>query len=415
MKATGDPPTCLIIGDASFAEIVATALGTSDRLNVCKVGRVGDLRLDQVEPGCVSAVVVAFHDDAMAVACAIEAAARWDPETLLVTIFDQTIGAQLKRTLPRSVVCSPGRIVAPYLSARLLTSSDIPIVSPGQIASTTADELDLEGGVRWAVPKAMRRRARYGLIAGQLRPHDGSTRLLYTGLAGLALVLLQDAVWLKTQNQTPWPQAVFEAARVVATVGPASNHGSTPAYSYFSSAAMLASLAFAAIFTVGLIERVVSERRIGLLGRRVLPRSGHIIVVGLGQVGYRLCVHLRELGMPVVGVDRDPESVGARMSRRIGIPVLIGDGSERRVLESLGLQRAVALAAVSSSDSQNLAVAIAAIGVDHGARVVGRLDEMQMSLEVAEVYSISAVVNVNSLAAAHVNRHLFKGEPQMLL
>ena len=73
----------------------------------------------------------------------------------------------------------------------------------------------------------------------------------------------------------------------------------------FTTVTMLAALAFTAIFTAGLINRLMGPRLVAILGRRTMPRRDHVVVVGLGQVGLRLCLMLRELGVPVVAVERD--------------------------------------------------------------------------------------------------------------
>ena len=61
----------------------------------------------------------------------------------------------------------------------------------------------------------------------------------------------------------------------------------------------------AACFTGGLINRLVDSRLTGLIGRRAVPRYDHVIVIGLGQVGLRLCMLLRECGVLVVAVDAE--------------------------------------------------------------------------------------------------------------
>ena len=69
------------------------------------------------------------------------------------------------------------------------------------------------------------------------------------------------------------------------------------------SASMLIALLFAAAFTGGLVERLIGRNLTGLVGRRAVPQSDHVIVVGLGQVGLRLCLLLREPGIAVVAID----------------------------------------------------------------------------------------------------------------
>ena len=50
-------------------------------------------------------------------------------------------------------------------------------------------------------------------------------------------------------------------------------------------------------------------------------------MVGLGQVGLRLCLLLRELGVPVVAIESNPDADYVARAKDNGIPVVIGRGS----------------------------------------------------------------------------------------
>jgi threonine dehydrogenase-like Zn-dependent dehydrogenase len=70
---------------------------------------------------------------------------------------------------------------------------------------------------------------------------------------------------------------------------------------------------------------------VGLIGLLVV-RRGHVIVVGLGQVGLRLCQELRALGIPVVGVKRDVHAPNLRLAQALRNPVVLGHADDRAVL-----------------------------------------------------------------------------------
>lgn len=224
---------------------------------------------------------------------------------------------------------------------------------------------------------------------------------MLTGLLGMLAALLGDLAWLLALGHHP-AQALFDAARVVATVGPATAPAHSTVYPVLASAVMLSTIVFSAMFTAGLIDRMLGPRLVGLIGPRTLPRSGHVIVVGIGQVGLRLCGELRRLGIPVVGVERDPGAPNVRIARSLGIPVLAGHGGDRAVLEKLHLPRARALAAVGSDDLDNIAVAIAAQGVSPGTRVVLRAGEHEAIAETRSLLPLGTIRDVTSLSAAYV-------------
>ena len=58
----------------------------------------------------------------------------------------------------------------------------------------------------------------------------------------------------------------------------------------------------------------------GLFGRRAVPRRDHVVVVGMGQVGLRLCMLLRDVGVGVVAVDDREEGENVGLARELGLP-----------------------------------------------------------------------------------------------
>jgi len=130
----------------------------------------------------------------------------------------------------------------------------------------------------------------------------------------------------------------------------------------------------------------------------------------MGQVGMRLCVELRSLGVPVVGVERDPQASTARLARNTGVPVMTGNGGDRHVLERLRLRSARALAAVGSDDLDNIAVAIAAHGVAADTRVLIRAGEHEAIAETRSLLPMGTIRDVTGMAAGYVVARLL-GQP----
>ena len=139
--------------------------------------------------------------------------------------------------------------------------------------------------------------------------------------------------------------ALYGSTKSLATVGPNPAVDDGPKWFKVTIvASMLLTLLSAACFTGGLINRLVDSRLTGLLGRRAVPRRDHVVVVGLGQVGLRLCLLLRECGVPVVAVDTEAEGENVGFARRVKLPVVIGRGANPDVLRRLSLARARSIA-----------------------------------------------------------------------
>ncbi|KFG74816.1 NAD-binding protein [Streptomyces mutabilis] len=105
------------------------------------------------------------------------------------------------------------------------------------------------------------------------------------------------------------------------------------------------------------------------------PRGlgGHVVLLGLGKIGTRVLTRLREMDIPVVCVEADPEARGMATARRLRVPVVLGDVTQEGVLEAAKIHRAHSLLALTSVDTTNLEAVLYARSVCSRLRVVLRL------------------------------------------
>ena len=143
-----------------------------------------------------------------------------------------------------------------------------------------------------------------------------------------------------------------------------------------------------------------------------------MIVAGLGQVGLRLCMLLRECGIPVVAIDDQPDGENVGRARRLRLPVIIGRGADPYVLRRLSLDRALALAAVTADDLDNIRVALAARAEHAPAdRASGRQQRhrrrdhsLDGSAQVRDVHRIGAVFIAGLALGSAAERVVVDGE-----
>jgi voltage-gated potassium channel Kch len=406
----GNTGTYVVVGDTTVARRVCASL-VDLGCAVRHAPRPDDEELRALlDRPPVAGIAVLLQDDVVALRYALAAAHLQPDAPMVATIFDRTIGDQLARFLPQCDVTSPADLAVASLAG--------PCVAPGLLAVTSTREprgIRVAGDVLDEVPVAVPRRMVWQRWAGQLtavlRTHETGTRILLAGLLGLAAVLFGDWAWLTFGEGKGAIDAFHEAVRVVTTVGPAADPHGNEAYAAIASTAMLATIVFTAMFTAGVVDRLLGPRLTALLGPRSLPRSGHVIVVGLGQVGLRLCRELRDLGIPVVGVERDTNARNLRLVRDLNIPAVVGDGGDRRLLERVGVHRAAALAAVGSDDRDNVAVSLAVQGVAPGLRLVLRAGEREVLAETGSLLPLGVIRDVTSLSATYVLARLLGREP----
>ncbi|MFL5818906.1 MAG: NAD-binding protein, partial [Conexibacter sp.] len=238
-------------------------------------------------------------------------------------------------------------------------------------------------------------------LRAQLRPHDRTTRLLLASLAGLVALAAGEAALSMLVGPEPFVGALYGTVKNLATIGPNPVVDRGPDwFKLYASATSALSLALMAIFTAALVGRLLAPRFTGVLGRRTLPRADHVVVVGLGQVGLRLCLELRALGVPVAAVERDPDSPHVRLAQRLELPVVIGNGGDRFVLERLSLHRARALAAVTSDELTNIAVSVTALAVAPRVRTVLRAGSNDVTRETQVLFPIGVAQDLHRIAAA---------------
>jgi Trk K+ transport system NAD-binding subunit len=120
---------------------------------------------------------------------------------------------------------------------------------------------------------------------------------------------------------------------------------------------------------------VVGARLTGSVRRAPRPSGGHVIVVGLGNVGTSVTGQLHDLGFEVVCVDDRPDAPGIPMARQLGLPVVIGDATREQTLRAASLETCIALVSVTSQDVVNLETALNARALREDLRIVLRLTD----------------------------------------
>jgi Trk K+ transport system NAD-binding subunit len=127
------------------------------------------------------------------------------------------------------------------------------------------------------------------------------------------------------------------------------------------------------VFVPVITALVVGARLTGSVRRAPRPPGGHVIVVGLGNVGTAVMGQLHDLGFDVVCVDNNPNALGISLARQLGLPVVIGDAIRDETLRDAGLDDCLALVSVTSQDVVNLETALNARALRADLRIVLRL------------------------------------------
>lgn len=125
----------------------------------------------------------------------------------------------------------------------------------------------------------------------------------------------------------------------------------------------------------------------------------HVILVGLGRLGYRTYSTLRRLGEPVVVIERDPTNQFLEDVRRDGTPLFIGDARREALLEDANISKARSIILATNDDLANLECAMDARHLNADVRVVMRMFDQNMADKVRSGFAIDLAMSQSAVSA----------------
>jgi Trk K+ transport system NAD-binding subunit len=128
----------------------------------------------------------------------------------------------------------------------------------------------------------------------------------------------------------------------------------------------------------------------------------HIVVVGAGRVGVRIIKGLVLLREPVVAIERLTDSPFLDEVRDLNVPIVQGDGRQKKVLEEAGVAVAQSIILASDDDLTNLDAALTARDLNAQIRVVLRLFDDTLAEKFATVFHMPAISTSRVAAPAFI-------------
>lgn len=392
----------VVIGDGDLSEETVRALQASGAEVAHRREPDENEVREALQSGRVDSVAVVGRADAVVLRRALMVRSVSDDVPLLLTIFDPTMAEQMRTRLGNTRVTSLADIVAPSLAGPCI---DQRFTAVGMEDGRTVGLVEDDGDLREEPLPSQKPRRPEALARALFTPYDKSAGLLLFGALGLVAVFLIETVTAVFVLNNSVIDAIYGSAKTLVTVDPNLAVTDGPGwYKLFTSATMVIALVFAAAFTAGLVNRVIDRRLTGLVGRRAVPRRDHVVVIGLGQVGLRLCLVLRACKIPVVAVERDEESENVGLAREYGLPVVVGRGADPSLMRRLSLGKAKAVAAVTSDDLANISAAMTARGIHEPVRVVLRVGDGEVANETRSLLALGIVRDVHRIAAVLLAR-----------
>jgi Trk K+ transport system NAD-binding subunit len=164
------------------------------------------------------------------------------------------------------------------------------------------------------------------------------------------------------------------------------------------------------VIGIGILAQGVADFGAALFNRRTRSKewemavastfSNHIIVIGLGHLGFHVVQNLRELGQEIVAVEQNPSADLIATVRRWGIPVLQDDGRRAVTLEAAGVRRAHSIILCTQNDTLNLQIAVKARSMNSRIQVVVRIFDDDFAQALHQQFGFTALSATGMAAPA---------------
>ncbi|WP_375478944.1 NAD-binding protein [uncultured Jatrophihabitans sp.] len=277
----------------------------------------------------------------------------------LRTLFDDLAPVAVVPADGSELVVCPGRDLAVQVGDRVFVIS-------------TSDDLAARGLLETDEPPVrVRRRHRPSLLRRYISSFVASSeRQLRMTLTALLVVAVWSIVLLRIGYRTVQGghmstlDAAYFTTETLTTVGFGDFYfGNQSTWlRIWAIALMILGATLVTVVYAMLTNLLVSRRIAQSLGRQLATRmTNHVIVVGLGSVGLRVLEHLIAAHQPVVVLERDEDNRFLARARALGVPIVFGDSTVPASLDAVNLQRARAVAVLTSSDLANIETGL---GVD---------------------------------------------------
>jgi voltage-gated potassium channel Kch len=368
--------------------LIAGSGHLADRLEALLRSTRAVARVDAVHPGplapfedalgqanirAAAALYIVDDRDAANVQFAL-AALKVRPElTITMALSNERLVPHLQELHPNLLVINPWEIVTPDIVRALK--------APASTAATSAAALP---------PDRIHR-----------DPWKRGSVVLMALAAVFATLLASATVFFHYSEQLDWITAAYFVVTMATTTGfgDISLRTSSVAAKLLGIVTMISAIAFASVFFSLLVDRIVARRTEIILGRRRHRLAGHVIVCGLGRVGFHLVERLRAENYPVLVIEKDADNQFLATIREKAVPVMIADATVANTLVDAAVDQASAVASLVNDDLVSLEVGLNARAIHPRIRVILRIFDGDTANELRQRLNIHYTISTSAIAA----------------
>ena len=218
--------------------------------------------------------------------------------------------------------------------------------------------------------------------------------LAFTGLTAGAILFFH------FYEKLSWVDSLYFVVVTVATVGYGDiNLVNSDALSkIFAVLLILASTFFIWMIFSLTIDHVLKKRIMLALGRKKYHYKNHIILCGLGRLGYFIAEELLQKGERLIIIEQNEDGRYLDYFRQLGADVYIGDGRISKVLDDTNVSEARALMSVINNDAVNLEIGLNSRSFQPNIRLILRIFDEQMAKKIKEYLNIHLTLSASDIA-----------------
>lgn len=356
---------------------------------------VGDFRFADIRADAgiseATSLILSSSMDADNLETALDARAESPNIRILMRLDEGRIADRLMSDFGIDLVLSP-----PALAAREFAHAALkPIpVKPGTPESYDPAMHHVRG--RAALNRTLRLPDRY----------DTRRPLLLVALLLITLFVIGVAIF-QHALQIPVVDAIYFTATIISTVGFGDYNllKQGPLVKLFGTLLMFSGVMLVALITSFVTNFFLSGAANRMRAERIAEWAhDHVIVCGLGTVGFEIVRDLSERKVQVIVLDNSPDSGAVRLLEG-RVPVIFGDATSEEALMRAGILRARALIACLSDDAKNLEIGLSAQtlaqdrGPDRPVRLVLRCFDADLARRINAVSKDYTLLSSAEIAA----------------
>lgn len=238
-------------------------------------------------------------------------------------------------------------------------------------------------------------------LAGLAQFRRQSQAALLITLLLFVLIAASTLLYVSVNFNIPIPDALYFTVGMLTGAGGHEEVAEQApiAVKVFTAVMMLVGAGVIGVFYALLNDLVLGSHFHQVWNAVQLPQRHHYIVCGLGGVGFQIAKQLKLGGYEVVALEKDVQGRFVNSARTLKIPVVIDDASLPETLNQVNVGTASGLLAVTSHDTDNLEIALAAKSLNPRLPLVVRNQDPHFSQQVQRVFEFESVMSPTELAA----------------